>query len=285
VSEKFHRPRDRRGLFYFSSNTASRIFAVSISASTNFTLEDTMFADSMLETSWTHRGRRSWTTLTSFGLQAAALALLLAIPLFRSVGLPAGQVLRTPVSWGANSPAPQPLPRQHVTTLTQSNYLGHILMEPTRIPTMVARVEENVAPPPFGYNTGSGGDVGGGSRDGVPGMPSEAAGPALPRLAPPPTAGPTFRTSQMLQGSLIRRVDPLYPPLARTAHIQGAVILEAVIGKDGTMENLRLISGHPMLTQAAIQAVSQWRYRPYILNGEAIEVETQITVNFILGGN
>jgi periplasmic protein TonB len=58
-----------------------------------------------------------------------------------------------------------------------------------------------------------------------------------------------------------------------------------VIGKDGAMENLRLISGHPMLAPAAIQAVSQWRYRPYILNGDAIEVETQITVNFVLGGN
>ena len=89
----------------------------------------------------------------------------------------------------------------------------------------------------------------------------------------------------MLEGSLIRRVQPVYPPLARSARIQGPVVLAAVIGKDGAMENLRLISGHPMLVPAALQAVSQWRYRPYILNGEAIEVETQITVNFILGGN
>jgi protein TonB len=61
------------------------------------------------------------------------------------------------------------------------------------------------------------------------------------------------------------------------------VVLEAVISKAGTMQNLRLISGHPLLVPAAIEAVNQWRYRPYILNGEAIEVETQITVNFILG--
>ena len=89
----------------------------------------------------------------------------------------------------------------------------------------------------------------------------------------------------MLEGSLIRRVQPLYPPLARSARIQGSVVLAAVISKDGTMENLKLLSGHPMLVPAALQAVSQWRYRPYVLNGEAIEVETQITVNFILGGN
>jgi protein TonB len=80
-------------------------------------------------------------------------------------------------------------------------------------------------------------------------------------------------------------VQPVYPPLARSARIQGSVVLEALIGRDGTMQNLKLISGHPMLVPAAIDAVSQWRYRPYILNGDPIEVETQITVNFVLGGN
>jgi protein TonB len=86
----------------------------------------------------------------------------------------------------------------------------------------------------------------------------------------------------MLQGSLIRRVEPVYPSLAKTAHIQGPVVLVAVISKEGAIENLRLLSGHPMLVPAAIHAVSQWRYKPYILNNEAIEVETQITVNFVL---
>ena len=89
----------------------------------------------------------------------------------------------------------------------------------------------------------------------------------------------------MLEGTLIRRVQPVYPPLARSARIQGSVVLAAVISKTGTIENLTLISGHPMLVPAALQAVSQWRYRPYVLNGEAIEVDTQITVNFILGQN
>jgi len=87
----------------------------------------------------------------------------------------------------------------------------------------------------------------------------------------------------MLQGSLLHRVEPVYPPMARTARVRGAVVLEAIISKEGMMEDLRLISGHPLLVPAAIEAVSQWRYRPYVLNGEAIEVETQITVNFILG--
>ena len=88
----------------------------------------------------------------------------------------------------------------------------------------------------------------------------------------------------MLEGNLIRRVQPVYPPLARGARIQGQVVLAAVISKAGTIDDLRVVSGHPMLVRAAIDAVSQWRYRPYILNHEPIEVETQITVNFFLGG-
>jgi protein TonB len=96
---------------------------------------------------------------------------------------------------------------------------------------------------------------------------------------------PQFRTSTILEGNLIRRVQPVYPPIARTARIQGPVILVAVISKAGTIENLRALSGHPMLVPAAVDAVSQWRYRPYILNNEPIEVETQITVNFLLSGN
>ena len=89
----------------------------------------------------------------------------------------------------------------------------------------------------------------------------------------------------MLEGSLIRRVQPVYPPLARSARVQGSVVLSALISKAGTMENLRVLSGHPMLVEAAIEAVRQWRYRPYILNAEPIEVETQITVSFSLTGN
>jgi protein TonB len=101
----------------------------------------------------------------------------------------------------------------------------------------------------------------------------------------PPTISRAIRTSSMLEGNLMRRVQPAYPPLARTARIQGSVILAAVISKAGTIENLRALSGPPMLVPAAIEAVSQWRYRPYILNSEPIEVETQITVNFTLSGN
>lgn len=89
----------------------------------------------------------------------------------------------------------------------------------------------------------------------------------------------------MLAGSLVHRVQPEYPYPAKMAHVRGQVVLAAVIGKEGTIENLRVIAGHPLLARAAIEAVSRWRYRPYILNGEPVEVETQIMVNFTLGGS
>jgi protein TonB len=79
-------------------------------------------------------------------------------------------------------------------------------------------------------------------------------------------------------------VTPQYPPLAKQARIQGSVVLHAVIGKDGKVQNLQLVSGHPMLTQSAIQAVKQWQYKPYYLNGQPVEVDTNITVNFSLAG-
>jgi len=86
------------------------------------------------------------------------------------------------------------------------------------------------------------------------------------------------------EGLLVHQVKPNYPALAKQARIQGSVVLQAAIGKDGSIQNLRLVSGHPMLAPAAIEAVKQWKYRPYFLNGEPVEVDTQITVNFTLAG-
>jgi periplasmic protein TonB len=243
-----------------------------------------MFAESLLEISWAQRSRRSWTTATSFGLQAIVIGGLLTVPLLRTVGLPPGRVLPTPISWGAPPPLAPQIQREHVTTLNQSNISDNRLITPPSIPPQVAHIVEATAPPQVNYNGGSGveGGTGTGSRDGVWQAIDASLRPPVTLPAPPATIR-QFRTSSMLQGSLAHRVEPVYPPMARIARVQGAVVLEAVISKTGTIENLRLISGHPLLVSAAIEAVSQWRYRPYLLNGEAIEVETQITVNFILG--
>jgi len=104
--------------------------------------------------------------------------------------------------------------------------------------------------------------------------------------APPPTAEPPRQrvrlSGPITQGMLIRRVDPRYTAIIRQLGLQGTVVLHAVISREGTIERLQAVSGHPLLVQEAIGAVQQWRYKPYLLGGVPIEVETQITVNFVL---
>ena len=88
----------------------------------------------------------------------------------------------------------------------------------------------------------------------------------------------------MMEGNLVLRVQPDYPAIARQARVQGQVVLRAMISREGMIENLQVLSGPPMLVRAAVNAVQQWRYRPYVLNGEPIEVETEVKVNFVLSG-
>ena len=103
-------------------------------------------------------------------------------------------------------------------------------------------------------------------------------------LPPPPPVVRHPPVSRMMEGNLILRVQPDYPSLARQVRVQGLVVLRAMISREGTIENLQVLSGHPMLVRAAVDAVRQWRYRPYVLNGEPVEVETEVKVNFVLSG-
>lgn len=244
---------------------------------------ETMFADCMLESSCARRSRRSWTTLTSFGLQAVAIGLLLLLPLLRSVSVP---LVRETVSvpLRAWNPAPQPTPAQ-----PQHRSSVQIISAPARfvapgeIPHTIATTDGGATAPEFLGTCTSGCDASLPSGAGVQGFPISLSGatPFMPEAPRKPVH--TFRTSSMLAGSVVRRVQPIYPPLARKARVQGPVVLFATISTAGAIENLRVLSGHPLLVGAAIDAVKQWRYRPYILNGEPIEVETEITVNFVLG--
>ena len=244
-----------------------------------------MFADSMLETSWAQNTRRSWTTVTSLGLQALVIGSLLLLPLWKSVGLPKARVVSTPVRLGrfAEDALP-PASGTHSTAVTQSNFWNGRLMQPSHLPTVVRRGADESSPqPPGGMGTGIGTGFPAGGESGLPESIISGIRPVIPPS--PPSIGRAVRTSSMLEGNLIRRVDPTYPPLARSARIQGSVVLSAVISKAGTITNLRVLSGHPMLVPSAIDAVRQWLYRPYLLNSEPVEVETQITVNFRLSGS
>jgi protein TonB len=87
---------------------------------------------------------------------------------------------------------------------------------------------------------------------------------------------------QVMEANLIHKVTPMYPPLAKSARVQGTVEFTATISKEGTIENLQLVRGHPLLVNAAKEAVLQWRYRPTMLNGQPVEVITDIIVNFTL---
>jgi protein TonB len=245
-----------------------------------------MFSDSLLESGWGSGSHRVWTTLTSLTLQALAVAILLAIPLLYTQGLPQLALLRPLVAPTPPPAPPAPMQAARNTSVAQSNLNSdNTIVAPPRIPPTIADIHEDVPPPPIPLSR-EGVPYGTGDRwslNSVIGSTFTDSAAALPPPPPHPTPRP-IRPSSVMEANLVHRVQPAYPPLARAARIQGPVVLQAVISKSGTIEKLQVLNGHPMLVRAAIDAVQQWRYRPYLLNGEAVEVETQITVNFILSG-
>jgi periplasmic protein TonB len=247
-------------------------------------LESSWFESSPFEATRSERTRRGWLTLTSFALQALLIAILLIVPLLRPSAFPSFHQLTTPVSLGPvgdTVPVIRSRTAGNGVSIAPSENAIHL---PTHIPTSTLTSGQDATPEsapigPFGLVTSGGGDP--------RGLRNLFAGetPTTIPSPPPLPAAHTVHVSHMSEGDLIRKLQPSYPPLARSARIQGTVVLQAIISKQGTIENLKVLSGHPMLIPSAIDAVRQWRYRPYILNGEPVEVETQITVNFSLAGS
>ena len=248
-----------------------------------------LFNDVLLENSAPQRKRRTVAAVLSFLVQCLVLGVLLIVPLMFTDVLPPGQLLTFLM---APPPPPPPPPAAaetaaRVVRRVESDILNGRLRTPSRIPQSVQLIREEETPPDL-----SGGGVPGGVPGGIPGgqlggviggiLSSSPTAASLPKLASPP-APKRIRVSQgITEGRLIRKIEPKYPPLALSARIQGQVLLSAVISKTGEVQNLLLLSGHPMLVSTAIEAVKQWRYRPYLLNGEPVEVETTITVTFQL---
>jgi protein TonB len=243
-----------------------------------------MFAEYLSNSPWANRPHRGWTILASFAVQALAVGSLLLVPLLYTAGLPQVQLIGALV---LPTPPPAPLPaapaRTANTTASNVTSDGRIITPP-RIPDEVARISEATAPAPvdaagLGVRDATGDATG---RGGVWG----SLGNGLTAVAPPsvPAVAHQTRVSVMMEGHLIHRVQPDYPTTAKIAHVQGTVVLRAIISKAGTIENVQVISGPALLVQTAKNAVSQWRYRPYLLNDEPVEVETQVTVNFVLSG-
>ena len=242
-----------------------------------------MFEDSLVEsTGKLGTGRTKYTTVLSFLLQCALIGVLVLIPLIYTEALPAKAMLTTLVAPPPPPPPPPPPTPQVVVIKVSTDIIDGALRTPTKIPDKIKKVVEEEAPPPVtSSNMGVIGGVGpAGSPVGVLGGVLASANSAAPKIEVR-----KLRVSAGVQASkLISQPKPLYPPIAKQARVQGTVVLAATISKSGTIDNLRVVSGHPMLTQSALQAVRQWKYQPIYLNGEQVEVETTINVNFSLTG-
>lgn len=247
-----------------------------------------MFADSLLEVDSAEKGRRKWSAVTSIVLQCLVIGVMLAVPLMFTDALPKQQLLTFLVA-PPPPPAPPPpaatAPAVQVVRQVQTDLMDGQLRMPTRIPKKIEMIKEDAAPPPLmsgeGVVGGVVGGIPGGQVGGVIGgiVNSTSHLPSLPKLVVP--VPKRIRVSQgVIAGMLIHKVEPIYPPLAKSARVQGNVILSAVISKEGTIQNLHVVSGHPMLIPAALEAVQQWRYRPFLVTGEPVEVEAQVTVTF-----
>lgn len=242
-----------------------------------------LFSDSLIESGTPEKQRRTWTTLVSYSFQCVLIGMLVVLPLMFTDVLPKGQLLTMLVAPPPPPPPPPPA-AQVVTKVIQTDVLkSGQLRTPTRIPQKIEMIKEEEAPPPMasGVVGGVPGGIPGGQLNGVIG------GIISSTSTPPPVAAipKRIRVSQgVIQGQCIRRVEPVYPKIALSARVQGNVLLRAIIGKTGEVTQLEVVSGHPILVPAALDAVRQWRFRPYLLNGEPVEVETNITVTFSIAG-
>ena len=229
-----------------------------------------MFEDSTFESNGRIRTRsRAWMVATCAFNGTILLAMVL-VPLIYPAGLP-----RMVRSFLMEAPAPQPPQPKPVAQVAMASSAptqmqgGHIFA-PIQIPqtTFIPATPEIASP----VNVASA-DLGDKPED-------NSVFASGTRRATVRQAGPVRVPSNIQEGLLIHKVIPTYPPIALAAGIKGVVVLQATISRTGTIENLRVISGPIMLQQSALNAVRDWRYRPYLLNGEPVEVETTVNVIF-----
>ena len=275
-----------------------------------------MFEDSLLESSGRLKPNRGWATLASILVHCFVAGALVLIPLLFPDTPPETQFVTFLVA--PPPPPPPPLPGPGKTGKT-SHPITNIVEAPGKLhaPASVAGVALASSASGRGSSPGSPDydGVAGGVPGGVPGgvvggvvggVPGGVVGGVLggtlggvmgglissipntavvPRISLPAERSRPLRVSEgVSKGMLISKVIPEYPMLAREARISGVVVLSATIDKNGEIKNLQVISGHPLLVPAAMAAVEHWLYKPYLLNHEPVEVQTQVTVTFALAG-
>ena len=238
------------------------------------------------------RTKTPFTVMVSFVFQCLLIGIAILIPLIYTDTLPSTQLtsfLTAPPPPPPPPPPPAAAPVK-VRVIPRQFDAGR-LMAPKSIPKEIAMIKEDEAPPPSASMgvVGSVGGMYGGMPGGVIGsiitnVPVAAPPPPPPVVKPVVAAAPQrIRVGGNVQEArLSKKIVPTYPPLARSARISGVVRFNAIIGTDGHIQNLQLVTGHPLLVPSAQAAVSQWIYQPTLLNGEPVEVMTQIDVNFTL---
>jgi periplasmic protein TonB len=235
-----------------------------------------MFDQLLISSAQANRTHKPWTVAVSAIVQGVIVGILILIPLIYTEALPKGMLSTFLVA--PAPPPPPPPPAAPVKTVRQRFIQPQRMVAPTVIPKKIEIVKE-VAPDV---------SMGGSAAFGVTGGTGPLGGSISSVIAPPPPKPVTptrIRVGGNVQSAmLVREVQPIYPEIARTAHVSGTVILHAIIAKDGSIRELQYVSGPPLLMRAAMDAVREWRYKPTLLNGEPVEVDTTISLVFTLGG-
>ncbi len=232
-----------------------------------------MFGDTLLESASTSGKRKRWPMATAFTLELIIAGIVVMIPLFSTgvISVSARRLPFMPVKPIAIEPV-RPVPVDHSHGVSSND-------PAPRQTVVLANNNPNaihIGPPvePLEPNHEPVGESHSGPANSLTELTK--SGPVT-NVKP---AGPKRIVSVLEEAQLVRKVEPVYPRIAVLSGVQGQVKLHAIIARDGSIQSLNVISGHPLLVRAALEAVGQWRYRPYLLNGEVVEVETFITVNF-----
>jgi protein TonB len=240
-----------------------------------------MFEDMVVSSSNPTKTNKPWTVVLSMLAQVLFLGVLILIPLIYTEALPKTMMATLLVAPPPPPPPPPPVAAQVVHVKPQVHLMdAGKLVAPKVIPKDIKIIKEEAPQMDAGMAGGVPGGVAGGSMGGVIGGVIGGMGGAPP--PPKPTASRIRQGGSVQAALLINKVQPVYPPLARQTRIAGTVRLHALISKTGSVESLEVISGHPLLVRAAMDAVQQWRYKPTLLNGEPVEVDTTIDVIFSL---
>lgn len=246
-----------------------------------------MFEMSLLESGGVLKTKSRWWAFAAFFINASFLLIMILIPVIHPEALPKQALSMLLVAPPPPPSAPAPMVKEAAaanTAKAPTEMIDRQLVAPPVIPSRIDMSKDSGAPRETGFTIPGG--VPGGTNSEVAAIGSifrdQTVTPAVIKQATHPDK-PMVVSAGVAQGYLLNKTAPAYPPIARASRTQGTVVLAAVISKSGLIENLHVVSGPALLQQAALDAVKTWRYKPYLLNGDPVEVETQVNVIFNLG--